>query len=289
MTRILLTGCEGQIGWELQRTLAPLGEVAAFDRAGLDIADPDRLRAVIREIAPQLIVNAAAYTAVDRAETDEALALRINAEAPRVLAEEAQRLHAWLVHYSTDYVFDGTKRGAYLEDDAPNPVNAYGRTKLAGEQAVMSVGGRHLIFRTSWIYADRGRNFLRTMQRLAQERDELGVVDDQVGAPTWARVVAESTALCALQVLRAGDAANERSGLYHLTCGGETTWFGFAQALFESMHARRPRLIPIASGDYPASAPRPRNSLLDHAKLSRVFGVAAVDWRRALALCLSAG
>jgi len=289
MTRILLTGREGQIGWELQRTLAPLGEVVAFDRAGLDVADLARLRTVIRELQPRLIVNAAAYTAVDRAETEEALARRVNAEAPRVLAEEAQRLHAWLVHYSTDYVFDGTRQGAYLEDDAPNPVNAYGRTKLAGEQAIASVGGRYLIVRTSWVYADRGRNFLRTMRRLAQERDELRIVDDQTGAPTWARIVAESTALCVLQVLRAGDKVDERSGLYHLTCGGETSWYGFARALFESTHERKPRLIPIATGDYPAVARRPRNSILDHAKMARVFGVTPVEWRQALALCLSAG
>jgi len=284
---VLLTGCEGQIGWELQRSLAPLGEVVACDRARLDIADLDRVRAVIRESRPQLIVNAAGYTAVDRAEAKEALAGRVNAEAPRVVAEEAQRLGAWLVHYSTDYVFDGAKSGPYLEEDTPNPLNAYGRTKLAGEQAVAAVGGRYLIFRTSWVYADRGKNFLRTMLRLARESDELRIVDDQIGAPTWARIVAESTALCALQVLRGGEAADARAGIYHLACSGETSWFGFAGAIFESSQDRVPRLVPIATNEYAAPARRPANSLLDNTKIARVFGIVPVDWRRALGLCLS--
>jgi dTDP-4-dehydrorhamnose reductase len=240
----------------------------------------------MRELRPQLIVNAAAYTAVEQAETEEAVAARINAAAPRVIAEEAERLGAWLVHYSTDYVFDGAKLGAYLEDDAPNPVNAYGRTKLAGEEAIASIGGKHLIFRTSWVYASRRANFLRTIQRLAHERDELRIVDDQRGAPTWARIVAESTTLCVAQVLRGSGPGEPPPGIYHLTCGGETSWFGFAQEIFESMGDRGPALIPIASGAHPARARRPANSMLDNAKVAREFGIAPVEWRHALELCL---
>lgn len=284
MIRVLLTGREGQIGWELQRTLAPLGEVIAFDRAGLDLSDLVRLRSIIRELKPEIIVNAAAYTAVDRAEAEEAVAARVNADAPGLIAEEARRLGAWLVHYSSDYVFDGTKSGSYAEDDAPNPLNAYGRTKLAGERAIASVGGRYLVFRTSWVYADRGRNFLVTMRTLARERDELRIVDDQFGAPTWARIVAESTALCAVQLLRDHERADAKSGIYHLSCDGQTSWFGFAQAIFESPADRAPRLIPIASSEYPTPARRPANSTLDHSKLTRAFGLAPVHWRHALAL-----
>lgn len=286
MTRILLTGAQGQVGWELRRTLSPLGEVVAFDRSGLDLADPDRLRTVVREARPTLIVNAAAYTAVDRAEGEESLAARINADAPRVLAEEAQRAGTWLVHYSTDYVFDGSKSGAYMEDDAPNPVNAYGRTKLAGEQAIRAVGGRHLVFRTSWVYANRGGNFLRTMLRLGREREELRIVADQVGAPTWARVIAEATSLCAVQVLPGGGTADAKAGIYHLVCGGSTSWHGFASAIFETAGAKAPRLVPIPAADYPTPAQRPANSVLDRSKLERVFGIVPPDWRAALEMCL---
>jgi len=260
--------------------------VAAFDRASLDLSDHARLRAVLRELRPGLIVNAAAYTEVDRAETEQALAARVNTEAPGIIAEEARRLGAWLVHYSTDYVFDGTKPAPYLEDDAPNPLNAYGRTKLAGERAITSVGGKHLIFRTSWVYADRGRNFLLTMRRLARERDELKIVADQLGAPTWARIVAESTALCAIQALRGSASSDAMRGTYHLSCGGETNWFEFAQRIFEAAGDPAPRLIPIAASEYPTSARRPLNSVLDHSKLSRTFGIAPVHWTQALDLCL---
>lgn len=282
MKRILLTGKNGQVGWELQRTLAPLGEVVAYNRTELDLADRDRLIAVIRDTKPDIIVNAAAYTAVDQAESDTAMAMAINAIAPGILAEEAKRLDALLVHYSTDYVFDGRKDGAYTEDDAPNPLNAYGRSKLVGEQAIAAAGGRHLILRTSWVFGNRGRNFLRTMLRLAAERDELRIVDDQFGAPTWSRMIAEATALA---LARSAPA----QGLFHLASRGETSWFGFAERIFALADASRPRLTPCTSADYPLPAQRPANSRLDSGRLAREAGLELPDWADALALCLSVG
>ncbi|MGH8678869.1 MAG: dTDP-4-dehydrorhamnose reductase, partial [Burkholderiales bacterium] len=219
--RILLFGRNGQVGWELARSLGPLGDLVSHDADTLDLADAQATRVVIREVAPKVIVNAAAYTAVDRAETEVEKASALNAEAPRVIAEEACRLNCLLVHYSTDYVFDGTKAGAYLESDLPNPLNAYGRTKLAGERAVIASGCHHLIFRTSWIYGARGQNFLLTMLRLGRERTELGVVDDQIGAPTCSGWVAAVTAQALARVIdRSGpkrDDAQQESGLYHLS------------------------------------------------------------------------
>nr|WP_255210519.1 dTDP-4-dehydrorhamnose reductase [Methylogaea oryzae] len=219
---ILLTGKDGQVGWELQRALAPLGKVVAVGRDALDLADADGIRRVVRDVAPRLIVNAAAYTAVDKAESEPELAMAINGIAPGILAEEARRLGAGLIHYSTDYVFDGAKQGEYAEDDTPNPVSVYGQTKLAGERAVSSSGAEHLIFRTSWVYGLRGRNFLLTMLRLARERAELRVVADQVGAPTWSRMIAEATAIVVARWYEhsAGDATprpkSGLSGIYHL-------------------------------------------------------------------------
>ena len=192
--KILLTGKNGQVGWELERSLQPLGQVIAFDRSGLDLASPDSIRAVIREVKPELIVNPAAYTAVDKAESEPDLAMAVNGVAPGIIAEEAKRLGAALIHYSTDYVFDGTKAEPYTEDDVPKPINVYGKTKLAGEQAVQAIGVPHLIFRTSWVYGMRGKNFLLTILRMAKEKDELRIVDDQFGAPTWSRMIAETTA-----------------------------------------------------------------------------------------------
>jgi dTDP-4-dehydrorhamnose reductase len=289
--RILLTGAEGQVGWELRRTLAPLGEVIAFNRSTLDLADLDRLRTTVREIKPDLIVNPAAYTAVDRAEAEESLAFRINAKAPRVMAEEAQRLGAWFMHYSTDYVFDGRKPGAYVEDDEPNPLNAYGRTKLAGERAIAAVGGRHIVFRTSWVYADRGRNFLLTMLRLGQERDELKVVADQRGAPTWARMIAETSSAAAVQLLSTARSGTERdvlAGTYHLTCAGNASWHDFACAIFERRPGiKAPRVEPIETAQYPTPAVRPLNSVLSNTRLQDRFGLALPDWRAALSLCLA--
>jgi dTDP-4-dehydrorhamnose reductase len=286
---ILLTGVNGQVGFELARTLQGLGRVVAVDRTGLDLADLDQVRRVVREVKPSLIVNPAAYTAVDKAETDVDTAMRINAEAPGVLAEEAKRLGAALVHYSTDYVFDGTKEGAYVEDDAVNPQNVYGKSKLAGEQAVAASGCDHLIFRTSWVYGTRGKNFLLTMLRLGAERDELSVVADQIGAPTWAVTIAALTA----NVLAQSRGENREwwahhSGLYHLSAGCSTSWHGFAQAIFELSSAeKKPDVRPIPASSYPTPAARPANSRMSAEKLASVFGVRAPDWRDALRLCMA--
>lgn len=284
--KILLTAKNGQVGWELQRTLATLGEVVAVDRRAMDLASPDSIRNVIRAVQPELIVNAAAYTAVDKAESEPDLAMAINGTAPGVMAEEARRLGAAMVHYSTDYVFDGTNATHYAEEDAPNPINVYGRTKLAGEQAVQAAGIPHLIFRTSWVYGLRGKNFLLTILRLAQERDELKIVDDQIGAPTWSRLIAEATA----QILaQRGANLSEVSGLYHLTSAGQTSWHGFARSILDhsGLPAGKPlaRLVPIPGVDYPLPAPRPCNSRLNNEKLQQVFGLALPAWDAALALC----
>lgn len=291
--KILLTGKTGQVGYELERSLQSLGEVIALDREQMDLADLDRLRDVIRDVRPALIVNPAAYTAVDKAEAEPELALRINGEAPGVMAEEARKLGAAIVHYSTDYVFDGSKEGAYREDDPTCPINVYGRTKLAGEQAIQASGVPHLIFRTSWVYGARGKNFLLTVRRLAQERDELRIVDDQHGAPTWCRTIADGTAY-ALASLRGGkgnialdqDMLRECSGLYHLAAQGQTTWHGFAQTITAhwSME-RKPTVTPIATCDYPLPARRPANSVLSCERFIGRFGHLP-KWDSALRLCL---
>ena len=278
MKTILVTGSNGQVGWELQRSLAPLGKIVAFERSRLDLSDADAIRREIRLVSPDIIVNAAAYTAVDQAESDTELAMLINGRAPGVIAEEAKKLGALLLHYSTDYVFDGAKSGPYSEADQPRPVNVYGRSKLAGEQAVQACGCRHLIFRTCWVYGGHGKNFLRTMQRLAREQEQLAVVDDQIGAPTWSRMIAEASALA----LR-GDPA---PGLYHLSCAGQTSWHGFAQAILAAQ-GWRGSVRAIRSRDYPLPAQRPANSLLDSAKLAAQLGLALPDWRHALGLCLA--
>jgi dTDP-4-dehydrorhamnose reductase len=292
---ILLLGPDGQVGWELLRTLGPIGPVVAAGRARADLADADALRALVREVAPGLIVNAAAYTAVDKAEEDAAVAEAVNARAPGVLAEEARRLDAPIVHYSTDYVFGGSpEAGAarpWREDDATHPLNTYGETKLAGERAVAESGAVHLIFRTAWVYGLRGRNFLLTMRRLAAERDTLTIVDDQRGAPTWCRAIAEATALAIACAWRAPERMRALSGVYHMTAAGETSWCGFAAAIFERLVARGelagpPRLVPIATVDYPTPAARPAYSVLDGGKLREAFGLALPDWRAQLALCL---
>ncbi|MGA7985152.1 MAG: dTDP-4-dehydrorhamnose reductase [Burkholderiales bacterium] len=279
--KILLTGRNGQVGWELERALAPLGEVVATDRSTLDLADPDAIQRVVREVKPDIIVNAAAYTAVDKAESEPELAMRINGFVPGVFAEEAKRLGALLVHYSTDYVFDGEKAGPYLEDDEPNPINAYGKSKLAGEQAVLNSGCLSLVLRTSWVYGGRGANFLLTVLRLARERSELRVVNDQFGAPTWCRAIARSSAGIVRRML------GERlpSGVYHVTNRGRTSWFGFATEALRQTHSETPvRAIP--SSEYPTPAKRPTNSVLDGEKLERVFGMVLPDWRESLEECL---
>ena len=266
------------MGWELERTLAPLGEVIASDRSTLDLADLDTVRRVVREVKPEIIVNAAAYTAVDRAESEPELAMQVNGIAPGVLAEEAKRLGALLVHYSTDYVFDGTKDAPYIESDVPNPINAYGRSKLAGERAIEATGASNLILRTSWVYGPRGKNFLLTMLRLANERDELRVVNDQRGTPTSAIALAAATAQ---MLLRRADA----NGMYHLTAAGDTTWFGFAEAILERARSRLdrvPRLVAITTAEFVTPAKRPANSVLDCSKASRRLGVQLADWRGGL-------
>ena len=264
------------MGWELERTLAPLGEVIATDRSTLDLADFDAVRRVVREVKPEIIVNAAAYTAVDRAESEPELAMQINGIAPGVLAEEAKRLGALLVHYSTDYVFDGTKATPYVETDAPNPINSYGRSKLVGERAIETSNGAHLVLRTSWVYSPRGKNFFVTMLQLAREREELRVVADQRGAPTSARSLAVATT----EIIRRH--ATEDRGLFHLTAAGETTWFGFTEAIVERVQdrlPRRPRLVPIASADYHTPAKRPANSTLNCDRARTALGAQLVDWR----------
>ena len=280
MKRILLTGAGGQVGRELVRALAPLGEVTALDRQGLDLTRIDAIRTAIRAIKPQIIVNAAAYTAVDQAESEPELAAAINGQAPAAMAEEAKKLGALLVHYSTDYVFDGSQAHPYKEEDATHPLNAYGKTKLAGEAAIRNSGCRHLIFRTSWVYGLHGRNFLRTIGRLAQERQELSIVADQIGAPTWSRMIAGATALAVR-----GDPPD---GLYHLSSAGATSWHGFALAILDA-HGWGGRLNAIPTRDYPTPATRPANSLLDNGKLAKELGLALPDWRAALALCLADG
>ncbi|MGZ5060580.1 MAG: dTDP-4-dehydrorhamnose reductase [Usitatibacter sp.] len=299
MIRALVTGAGGQVGAEVARALQGRAEVIALDRSGLDLEDTAGLAARLREARPQLIVNAAASTAVDRAEAEEPRARAVNATAPGVIAEEARRAGALLVHFSTDYVFDGTKAAPYVESDPTHPVNAYGRTKLEGESNIAQSGCAHLILRTSWVYGPRGRNFLLTMLRLARERDELRVVDDQRGAPTSSlqlaravrRLVAPDDAAGAIS-----GAALERlarsSGVYHASAAGETTWHGFATAIFAgappSIAPHAPRVLPIATRDYPTPARRPANSVLSSEKLARTFGVEIEDWRSGLAETLSA-
>ena len=290
---ILLIGGNGQIGWELRQALAPLGAVRVLDRAALDLASAEAIRGAVRETAPGLIVNAGAYTAVDRAESEPDLAQAVNGSAPGILAEEAKRLGAALVHYSTDYVFDGRLTRPYREDDPTGPISAYGRSKLAGEQAIAAVGGAYLILRTAWVYSLRGANFLTTIGRLAAQQEELRVVDDQRGAPTWARAIAEATALILTRCnARSGPGElGERGGLYHLSAAGETTWFGFAEAIIAGMRAAGDRLsareaVPIATADYPTPAQRPAWSVLDCGKARDAFGVALPHWRDQLGRCM---
>ncbi|MBU9332421.1 dTDP-4-dehydrorhamnose reductase [Burkholderia multivorans] len=287
---ILVTGVNGQVGFELLRSLQGLGRVVACDRSMLDLSDLGRVRSVVRDLKPSIIVNPAAYTAVDKAETDVDAARQLNAEVPRVLAEEAARSGAALVHYSTDYVFDGTKEGAYVETDATNPQNVYGLTKLEGERAIAATGCAHVILRTSWVYGRRGKNFLLTMLRLGSERPELRVVADQIGAPTWSKTIATATSHIIAQALATDEADwwARRSGVYHFTAAGATSWHGFAEAILaNAMGERAPKVVPIPASDYPVPAKRPANSRLSHAKLTEAFGLRLPEWGDALKLCLS--
>jgi dTDP-4-dehydrorhamnose reductase len=286
--KILLFGKIGQVGWELRRTLAPMSRLVCVDYPEVDFCNPDSIRTWIRETAPDIVVNAAAYTAVDKAEAETTLALKINGEAPGVMAGEAKKLGALLVHYSTDYVFDGTKTAPYVETDAPHPLGAYGRTKLAGDLAIQATGCTHLIFRLCWVYGARGNNFLLTMLRLAREREKLRVVRDQIGCPTWSRMIAETTAFALQQAGTAGK-ARALSGVYHLCASGQTSWHGFAGAIVDLMPAegRKCREVEaIASAEYPTPTQRPAYSVMSTAKLERVFGLHLPDWQDSLRLVL---
>jgi dTDP-4-dehydrorhamnose reductase len=301
-TKILLIGKNGQVGGDLLSLLPPLGDVVALDRGHLDLTRPEEIRRTIRELHPHLIVNAAAYTAVDQAENEEALAHAINTEAPALIAVEAKRIGAALVHYSTDYVFDGSKNVPYEENDPPNPINAYGRTKLAGEEGIRASGAPHLIFRTSWVYATRGRNFLLTILRLATQRVELRIVRDQIGAPTWSREIARATAEVLGRLMGEGDVASalaRSGGTCHMTAAGVTNWYEFALEILEEA-SRLPRdtpwftaatgglplvtrgISPITTPEYPTAARRPSYSVLSNSRLEISFGVHLTDWRAQL-------
>jgi dTDP-4-dehydrorhamnose reductase len=283
--KILILGKNGQVGWELCRTLAPLGDIISTDYPAIDFTDADSLRRWIRDTSPQIIVNAAAYTAVDKAEAEPDLCHKINAEAPGILAEESQRLGAWLVHYSTDYVFNGTQASPYTENDVPNPLGVYGKTKLAGDRAIQETGVHYLIFRLCWVYGARGQNFMRTIQRLAAEREQLRVVNDQTGCPTWSRLIAEATALALVQVLQATDRP-ALHGLYHLCASGHTSWHGFAKKILEQIPVNQCRcreVVPITTAEYPTAAKRPAYSVMSCAKLQRTFGLRLPEWQESLA------
>ncbi|HEX9672697.1 MAG TPA: dTDP-4-dehydrorhamnose reductase [Burkholderiales bacterium] len=288
MPRILVIGRNGQVGWELLTALEPLGTVIGLDRNGMDLASPDSIRRAIRGAKPDVIVNAAAYNNVDRAESESALAMQVNGIAPGVMAEEAKRLGAILVHYSTDYVFDGERDRPYIEDDPPNPVNAYGKSKLAGERAVAAAGGSHLILRTSWVYSARGSNFVLTVLRLAREKPELSVVDDQSGSPTWARALASATA----ELLRRKELITRASVVYHLTAGGHTSRYAFARAIIDIMKEVSgipdgwASVKPITSDQYPLPARRPPHPVASTDKIKRVFGIEMPRWEDQLRSCL---
>ena len=284
--KILLLGANGQVGWELRRSLAPLGEIRAYDRHTGNLQKLDDLSRLIRDFSPEAIVNAAAYTSVDKAESELDQAFLINSKAVEFLAKEAKLLNAWFIHYSTDYVFDGLKSGAYIETDSPNPQSVYGQTKYDGEESIKETKVKHLIFRTAWVYSKRGTNFIKTMIQLAKKQDELKVVNDQIGAPTSAELIADVTALCLNQIVQYKNSAHNLSGTYHLTPTGETSWHGFAQFIitealglgvkfrvsFENVQA-------ISTSEYPLPAKRPSNSLLDAKKLRNTFNVYMPPWQ----------
>lgn len=290
--KILIIGKNGQVGWELQRSMALCGEVVALGREQANLLGTQPLLAWIQHNRPNLIVNAAAYTAVDKAETEEPCATQINGIAVGEIAAAAREVGALLVHYSSDYVFDGSKTTAYLETDTPCPLNAYGRSKLAGELAIQAVGGDYLILRTTWVYAARGQNFMKTMLRLAKERDTLRIVGDQIGAPTWARFIAEATADMAVQALAKRQQAQFSSGIYNLSAAGETSWHGFASLIvdYAKQHdnlIKTTEISPIPTHEYPLPAQRPFNSRLSGDKLQRDYGIVMPAWDVSAKLCLA--
>jgi len=292
LSTILLVGATGQIGRELARVLPALGTLHIADRSQCDLAQPQTLAGLVDAVRPAIIVNAAAYTAVDKAEQEPALAMTVNADAPAELAKAARRHGALFVHYSTDYVFDGRKQEAYEENDPTGPLSAYGRSKLAGEHAIRAAGGDHLIFRTSWVYAAQGNNFLCTMLRLAAERDQLRVVADQIGAPTWARCIAECTGRLLQEDMARRRANRFSSGIFHMTAAGATSWHDFASAIIATARARRVELkcqeiIPITAAEYPLPAQRPANSQLNCTLLARTYGLRMLPWDIGMQLCLA--
>jgi dTDP-4-dehydrorhamnose reductase len=284
---VLVTGADGQVGRALVAEFRDTAELIACNRQTLDLSNPEKIRAKLREVNPDVILNAGAYTAVDRAETEGELAMAINGQAPGVLAEEAARSGALLVHYSTDYAFDGSKNGPWVEDDRTNPLSVYGASKLAGEEAIRSIGDRYVIFRTSWVYAPEGKNFVLTMLRLGSERDSLNVVDDQIGAPTTAAELARATQGIAAGILNDNfGPESDWAGTYHMTCGGSISWCGFARAIFERapelLGGKKPTVNPIKTSEYPTPAKRPLNSVLSNEKLQQRFGVRLANWQSAL-------
>jgi len=282
--RILLIGKVGQVGWELRRTLAPMAQVICVDYPEIDLTSGDSIRQWVREARPNIVINAAAYTAVDKAESEADRAMNINGVAPGILAQEARKRSALLVHYSTDYVFDGSKTEPYVEEDAPNPLGAYGRSKLAGDEAVRAAGGAHLIFRLCWVYGARGQNFMLTMMRLAREREALRVVSDQVGCPTWSRMIAETTSLALKQALAAND-FDAVTGTYHMASAGVTSWHGFAQAIVGIMPSEGKKCVrieAIPTSAYPTPTRRPAYSVLSCEKLKRTFGLQLPQWEESL-------
>lgn len=292
--RVFLLGAAGQVGAELAAALRPMAEVITSDRSTLDVSDLNAVRDAMRATRATVIANAAAYTAVDRAESERDLAYRVNAELPKLLATEAARLGALLLHFSTDYVFSGAATRPYVETDATEPLNTYGRSKRDGDDAILASGAEAYVFRISWVYGRRGRNFLNTMERLAREKPELRVVADQYGAPTWSRAVADNVAAALSHWLecRARDVAPPRRGVYHMAAPDYTTWHGFASAIVNLMPAhgdwRRPPVIPIATHEYPVPATRPRWSVLDSALLRSTFGLSLPPWQEQLRRCLAA-
>lgn len=288
---LLLIGADGQVGWELQRTLAPLGRVVRATLDGrweqaVNLADAESLARLVRATQPDAVINAAAYTAVDKAESEPDLAQRVNGDAPGLLGRLLAERQVPVIHYSTDFVFSGEAEHPYREDDEPGPINVYGATKLDGENRLLDSGAPALILRTSWVYGRYGQNFLLTMQRLLRERDELKVVDDQIGAPTWARLLAEVSAQLLYRILRGDIDLRNQGGLYHVTGGGQTSWWGFARAIQEASGLDC-RLLPIPSRDYPSPAKRPAYSALDNGRLQEVFGLALPGWEESLAQCLA--
>ena len=290
--RILLFGKNGQVGWELNRSLPPLGEVIALGREEADFSQPEALRNIVQAIKPDVIVNAAAYTAVDKAEDEEVLATTVNGDAPGVLAEEAKKLNALLVHYSTDYVFDGKKDTPYTELDEPNPINAYGRSKLAGEESVRLSGCDYLILRTSWVYSDRGDNFLLKIIQLASEKEELNIVDDQRGAPTWARLIAERTAQIILLSTGKREAGIFGPGIYHLVTRDCTTWYELAKQIIKEAERQQDdnlflvkNINPVSSDEFVTRAKRPKNTCLSVEVMEKKFGIEMPAWAHALKLC----